>query len=415
MKNSKINYFKKQKSDIKKILIVNLHFWPDNSSCSSILHHIAKKLSLEINEVDVITSKPKRFGSNFKRQELAIFKNATDLKVIRLPLLKENLKAFPRIFNAFFLGVYSFIKILVSNYQIVITTSSPPVLTAFIIAIASKIKKIRFIYYCMDINPEIGIDSGDFKNRFLIKLMFDLDKFSLISASPLIVHSKSMQKTLEKRFKDKKIDVKIVNSLSVPKEINYKKNIFLEGLDCKKKGLKIIYAGNIGRFQGLENIIYTFQYLSDYKEIELTILGEGVEKIKLKNLSKKLGTNVKFLDYISYDLAKVFISQADLGLVSLIPNMYKYAYPSKTMSYLEQGLPILATLEKESDLGKDIKKNKFGFVVPINEHKNLADLLIKLSNDVSWKKKYRESSLKIYESKFSEKVILDKWQKIIFQ
>ena len=57
-------------------------------------------------------------------------------------------------------------KILLSNYQIVITTSSPPVLTAFIIALASKIRKIRFIYYCMDINPEIGIISGDFKIVF---------------------------------------------------------------------------------------------------------------------------------------------------------------------------------------------------------------------------------------------------------
>lgn len=414
MKNRKLNNFKKEKKDIKKILIVNLHFWPDNSSCSAILYHIANSFSLKIKEVDVITSKPKRFGSKFTSNELAKLKYANDLKVIRLPLLKENLKAFPRIFNALCLGVYAFMKILLSNYQIVITTSSPPVLTAFIIALASKIRKIRFIYYCMDINPEIGIISGDFKNSFLIKLMFALDKFSSTLASPLIVHSKSMKKTIEKRYKNKKIEIKIINSLSVPRKKNNKESIFPEDLDCKKKGLKIIYAGNIGRFQGLENIIYSFQYLTDYKEIELTILGEGVEKKRLKNLSKKLRTNVKFLGYKSYDLAKDLISNSDLGLVSLIPNMYKFAYPSKTMSYLEQGIPILATLEKESDLGKDIKKDKFGFVVPINQHKNLADLLIKLNNDHSWKKNYRESCLKIYKSKFSEKVILDKWQKIIF-
>ena len=34
--------------------------------------------------------------------------------------------------------------------------------------------------------------------------------------------------------------------------------------------------------------------------------------------------------------------------------MYKYAYPSKTMAYLEQGIPILAMIEKESDLAQDI-------------------------------------------------------------
>ena len=81
-------------------MIVNLHFWPDNSSCSAILYHIANSFSLKIKEVDVITSKPKRFGSKFTSNELAKLKYANDLKVIRLPLLKENLKAFPRIFNA---------------------------------------------------------------------------------------------------------------------------------------------------------------------------------------------------------------------------------------------------------------------------------------------------------------------------
>ena len=32
-----------------------------------------------------------------------------------------------------------------------------------------------------------------------------------------------------------------------------------------------------------------------------------------------------------------------------MPNMYKYAYSSKTMVYLEQGIPILALIEKKSE------------------------------------------------------------------
>ena len=36
--------------------------------------------------------------------------------------------------------------------------------------------------------------------------------------------------------------------------------------------------------------------------------------------------------------------------------MHKYAYPSKTMVYLEQGIPILALIEKESDLAKKFYK-----------------------------------------------------------
>jgi len=414
MNNSKnINIESKFNKKIKNLLIVNLHFWPDKSSCSAILFHIAKELSFEIKKVDIVTSRPKRFGSNFSKSELNEIDNSTDLRIFRLSLLKENLSALPRILNAIYLGSYAFIKILFSDYQIVIATSSPPILSAFLISIATKIKKIRFIYYCMDINPEIGILSGDFKNNFIKNIMFALEKFTCFNSNPIIVHSSSMQRTLENRYLNKKLNIKIVNSLSVPR---FKNNLTNTNSFYRhnENGLRIIYAGNIGRFQGLENIIYTFKLLVDYKDIELIFLGEGVEKSKLKALSKKFQTNIKFKGYTSYDEAKSIISKSDLGLISLIPNMHKLAYPSKTMSYLEQAIPILALIEEESDLAQTIIKNKIGFVSDIYNHQNLADLLIKLSINQSWKVDLKKSCFETFHNEFSETIILDKWRDIIY-
>ena len=98
--------------------------------------------------------------------------------------------------------------------------------------------------------------------------------------------------------------------------------------------------------------------------------------------------------------------------MSLIPSMYKYAYPSKTFAYLEQGIPILAMIEKESDIGRDIIKNQIGYVVPISNHQKLANLLIDLSEDNSWKKDKRNSCLNIFKKKFSDEVILKKWDRV---
>ena len=41
---------------------------------------------------------------------------------------------------------------------------------------------------------------------------------------------------------------------------------------------------------------------------------------------------------------------ADLGVVSLRPGVISSAYPSKTMTYLRHGCPILAFVEPESEL-----------------------------------------------------------------
>ena len=262
----------------------------------------------------------------------------------------------------------------------------------------------------MDINPEIGILSGDFKNKILNKFLLEMDKFTCCQATNVVVHSTAMRKTLQKRYIRKKCEIKIINSLSVPFESN---KINLTGNKNLEKKIKIIYAGNIGRFQGLENIIFSFKYLRKYKGIELTFLGDGVEKKKLKRISKDLKTNINFKDYVSYEVSKKIIGQADLGLVSLIPNMHKYAYPSKTMVYLEQGIPILALIEKESDLAKKILQNNIGFVSSINDHKSLADLLIKLYENQSWKLELKKACLETFQSEFLDEVILKKWKKLV--
>ena len=404
-KNIRFSKFNKD-----NLLIVNLHLWPDKSSCSAIIFHIAESFINVFDKVTVIASKPKRFNSKFTKFELREIDNKSDLNIIRLPLLKENLNPLPRIVNALILGFNSSLKILFGNYKVVIATSSPPILSSFIISIASKIKRLKFIYYCMDINPEIGVLSGDFKNKILKKFLLEMDKFTCCQANNVVVHSTAMRKTLQKRYIRKKCEIKIINSLSVPFESN---KINLTGNKNLEKKIKIIYAGNIGRFQGLENIIFSFKYLRKYKDIELTFLGEGIEKQKLKRISKDLKTNINFKDYVSYEVSKKIIGQADLGLVSLIPNMHKYAYPSKTMVYLEQGIPILALIEKESDLAKKVLQNNIGFVSSINDHKSLADLLIKLYENQSWKLELKKACLETFQSEFLDEVILKKWKKLV--
>ena len=118
----------------ENLLIVNLHLWPDKSSCSAIIFHIAESFINVFDKVTVIASKPKRFNSKFTKFELREIDNQSDLNIIRLPLLRENLNPLPRIINALILGFNSSLKILFGNYKVIIATSSPPILSAFIIS-----------------------------------------------------------------------------------------------------------------------------------------------------------------------------------------------------------------------------------------------------------------------------------------
>ena len=395
---------------VKKILIIHRYFSPDNSACSEILYNLACFLSKKIDEVDVITGYPQRNQFKISKEELKHFDKNSKLNILRIALIKESDSALPRILNAFCMGAFIFAKSIFNKYDIVICTTTPPVITAFFSAIAANIFNSRFIYYCMDINPEIGILTGILSNPIVIKTMFILDKWTCSQASPIIVHSESMKHSIMKRFRNKKkLNFRIINSFAT-QDLNCENNISEKS---QQSTLKIIYAGNMGRFQGLENVIQAFSLIKN-EDVELTLLGDGILKSKLIKLSKKLNSKVRFINQIDHKSAKNVIKEADIGLVPLSENLYKYAYPSKTMTYLEQGLPIIALIEEESDLAKIINNKKFGFVVSIKDHEKLVNLIKKLIGDQSWKQSYKEAAINAYRENFSPEIILKKWADVIF-
>ena len=391
-----------------KILIIHRYYWPDKTPCSNIIHEISKHLAKDTHEVDILSSQPSYVPDQYliKFPATEIIDN---VNIRRLSLLNETHSPFWRIINAIHLGIWTIIKSMIKKYDIIISTTVPPVLNGFFSALASNLIKSKFIYFCMDLNPELGKFSKDFKNILLFKLLLKIDDWSCQKANLVLVHSFDMFETLKQRTNGIKYNIKLMNNFS-PK--TFEKNNRHLSTKLKKK-LTLIYTGNIGRFQGLETVIDAMCLLVRRKDIELIIMGNGVEKKKLLEKVKKKNLNVRFLDYQPLEFTKSIIKNADIGLVTLVPKIYKYAYPSKIMTYLEQGIPIIYNLEAESEIVKSARSKGYGFYTKFGNKNSMANLLIRLADDNKWKKEMRKRALQAFKKNFSANVVLNKWSKII--
>jgi glycosyltransferase involved in cell wall biosynthesis len=218
--------------------------------------------------------------------------------------------------------------------------------------------------------------------------------------------------SLQKRFVKKKYNLKIMRHFSpaINKAYENKKNIMPFKLRSK---LKLIYAGNIGRFQGLETIIKSMCLIRHRKDIELLIVGEGIEKSFLKEKLKKLKVNIKILDYRSSDSVKKIIKKSDIGIMTIVPNVYKFSCPSKIPTYLEQGKPIIAMVERNSQIAKEIIHDKYGFVVNSNNQNSLAKTLIRLADNKNILKRRNLNVKKVYKKYYSSQPILGEWVKLV--
>lgn len=129
-----------------------------------------------------------------------------------------------------------------------------------------------------------------------------------------------------------------------------------------QKKYVVLFGGNIALGQRIENIIdLAKHYISD-PNIVFAVVGKGVKKKELERLAQLFNlTNIVFIDYMTRSRYLQFVAGVDLGLISINENNIAPTCPSKVISYLALGIPVLALINKNSDYGEIIENAGAGF------------------------------------------------------
>jgi colanic acid biosynthesis glycosyl transferase WcaI len=128
----------------------------------------------------------------------------------------------------------------------------------------------------------------------------------------------------------------------------------------------LLYSGNLGRKQGLEQLIgLAAQLASRGSAARLIVRGEGSERGDLEALAAARGlTNIEFLDLAPRaELAEV-MAQATIHLVPQRPDGANFAVPSKIFSIMAAGRAFIATAAADSPVGRLVSVSAAGLIVP---------------------------------------------------
>lgn len=288
-----------------KILLTHRYFWPDTVNCGQILKNVAEHFSSEGHTVEVITSLP---SYNLDSLKIYAKKNETinNIKIRRIKLITEGRNPLKKILNGLKLGILTNYLAIRNNYDVIISTSIPPIIGGFFAALAAYITTTKFIYFCMDLHPEIGKLSKDFSNPFLYAVLKKMDNWSCGRANPVIVHSLDVKNSLLSRNRSNRFKIEIINNFSIPTE-RLDKSIAEENFKSNDNRLTIIFAGNLGRFQALEKVVDAMALLKNKKDIKLILVGDGSAKENLAFKIKKNNANVHIIDRQPVQIVKDMI------------------------------------------------------------------------------------------------------------
>ena len=397
----------------KRLWIVSELFYPEENATAFILAKIANTLCSKY-EVNVICG-PSSYSNNKNSDNNHYFEINDQIKIRRVSDTKlDKDKLFSRMCRFLLLSYklsISLWKNLEKDDVVFIVTNPAPLL--LIISLIKKIKKSRLIILVHDVFPENTIPAKIIKDKTslfyqFLKKIFD---YSYQQANLLIVLGRDMKEIMVNKLgKKKDVEVCIIENWA---EIN-KIDVLPENNIDKNKKIRIQYAGNLGRVQGLMSLLSIIKRV-DNNEISFSFWGDGAIKCEMEQYVKdEKIENVYFGGrYPRSDQNKV-LNDCDIAIITLAEGMYGLGVPSKSYNIMAAGKPILFIGDTNSEIALVIKENEIGFCFETNDVEGIYDFFKELDfNKKLLLETMGKKARKLAESEYSEEIILKKYLQVI--
>jgi glycosyltransferase involved in cell wall biosynthesis len=144
-----------------------------------------------------------------------------------------------------------------------------------------------------------------------------------------------------------------------------------------------VYAGNMGIAQGMDILLDLAALLQNRRDVGFLFVGRGSDARRLRDQAKSRALdNVVFLDEIDPDEIPGLYAQCHVGLVALDPRHKTHNIPGKFLSYMQSGLPVLASINAGNDLVDLINEKQVGAVCTDRSAEMLAALAEQLLQSI---------------------------------
>ena len=221
-----------------------------------------------------------------------------------------------------------------------------------------KVYKKPLTFWTQDVWPD-SVYAYGFKKTRMLSLTLDLFvRFIYRNIDAIAISGKGFENKLAP-YIDKKLAYHYV-----PNWADFlDEDMELISLGCSKDVINFTFAGNVGKMQNLENIIYAFSSLSiDYqRKAQLNIVGDGSNLENLKILAVN-NSSIIFHGKKPRSSMSSYYKASDFLIVSLIDKpIFSVTVPAKTQTYIAAKKPILAIIN--GDTADIVRENNLGLCV----------------------------------------------------
>ena len=281
-------------------------------------------------------------------------------------------------------NVFATLGLLRTGPTDIVIADAPTLWSGLPLLVRSFLGRKPFIYVIHDIYPDVLSRLGVLRDRRIINAIEKVEEIFYRKAAQISVLSEGFRDNLlAKGVPAGKIsiipvcvDTGLIRPVEGPNELRER-----WGLGGRFVAL---YAGNIGRSQGLETVIEAAALVRDHPEIVFVVVGEGAMKAPLEEAAALRGLdNVRFFPFVPRESVPLVYDLADVCLILLKKDIVVESVPSKTYSIMAAERPFIATVDGATEVRALAEAAGCGLCVEPENAAALAEAVVRLSRDRS--------------------------------
>ena len=331
-----------------KVAIINRSFWPVYPVIGESLLRFAEEAAKKGYSISVILQD--HVGIKSKLIEAGRGQGVFFYPIKALTTSASG--AFFRVLDAVFFMLWVMVVLLWVRPRRILVSTDPPVVVPFIVMVYSLFFRVEYIYHIQDIHPEatnvvIPI------NKWIYELLLQIDTLSMRKATRLITITNQMAAEIRSR-----------SNFETPINVLANPSVSFDGIDTNKpKALGFSFCGNAGRMQRIPLVLEAIEtYFEQGGSLDFTFAGGGVYANNLKEFSLKF-PRFNYRGIVSSTEAAQINADYTWALLPIENDVTRFAFPSKSSSYVVSGANILAICSEETSVAQWVNANRVGLVV----------------------------------------------------
>lgn len=373
-----------------RIIVLSINYWPEETGIGPVTTWRCEYLASQGHDVSVCTTFPyypqwkvaDRYRTAFWREE-----KRHGVTILRswawVPARLSSVKRI--LFETSFL-TSNLVRALSACKPDLLLVVSPPLGLALTARILGWYWGIPFVYDVMDLQPDAAAELGMLRPGTFLRTLYGLEGLAYRHADLISTLTEGMrQRIIGKAISPHKVTLFPARS---DREL-----LLLQGGSGgetfrRAHGLEgkfiVAHSGNMGVKQGLDVVLGAAALSRDRTDIIYLLVGDGAVRRDLEARVAVLGLeNIRFMSLLPRQQFHELLAAADLSLITQQQSVADIVFPSKTVTLMTAGCPILASVNPGSEVAQIVRQSGAGIVVAPEDPAQLVESISRLERDRS--------------------------------